>query len=129
MIQAFVNTNDIEGGDEQLAHPGAVAAELDRLNDAARQVPLAARFAVGEWRLDPYNIGVSVALAWILGAVTKAIANGTWSRMKACKRDRCRWLFYDYSKNRSSVWCAMEVCGNNEKALAYRRRRRATSPP
>ncbi|HEX2295155.1 MAG TPA: CGNR zinc finger domain-containing protein, partial [Actinomycetota bacterium] len=59
--------------------------------------------------------------------VTKGMSDGTWSRMKACKRDRCRWLFYDHSRNRSAVWCLMEVCGNKEKAAAYRRRKRSTA--
>jgi predicted RNA-binding Zn ribbon-like protein len=100
-------------------------AALDRLNEAAKQIPLTARFAQAEWHPQRFTEGVPGGLAWILGAVTKGMSDGTWSRMKACKRDRCRWLFYDHSRNRSAVWCLMEVCGNKEKAAAYRRRKRS----
>ena len=170
VVQAFVNTNDIEGGDERLGDPDALAswlvaaglcdrgvratraefriaidlreglralgrannsepldrATLERLNETSEQIPLIARFSQGDWHPQPYIEGVSGALAWILGAVTKAMSDGTWSRIKACKRDRCRWLFYDHSRNRSAVWCLMVVCGNKEKAMAYRKRRRAS---
>lgn len=169
VVQAFVNTNDIEGGDERLGDADALAswvaaaglcergvrvtptefrlaidvreglralgwanngepldsAALERLNEAAQKIPLTTRFSQEEWHPQAFTEGVSGALAWILGAVTKGMSDGSWSRMKACKRDRCRWLFYDHSRNRSAVWCLMEVCGNKEKAAAYRRRKRA----
>lgn len=171
VVQAFVNTNDIEGGDERLGTPDALAswlaaaglceagvrvtpaqfrlaidvreglralgranngesfdrATLECLNEAAQQIPLTARFSHEDWAAERYNEGVLGALAWILGAVAKGMSDGSWSRMKACKRDQCRWLFYDHSRNRSAVWCLMEVCGNKEKAAAYRRRKRSTA--
>ena len=101
-------------------------AALERLNGAAEQIPLIGRFSQGDWHPQRYTDGVSGALEWIVGAVTKGMSDGTWSRIKACKRDRCRWLFYDQSRNRSAVWCLMEDCGNKEKAMAYRKRRRAS---
>jgi predicted RNA-binding Zn ribbon-like protein len=169
IVQAFVNTNDIEGGDERLGDPDALGswlaaaglcdagvrvtraefsiamdvreglralgranngdsfdvATVKRLNEAAQQIPLTARFSHEDWDPQRYNEGVLGALSWIVGAVAKAMSDGSWSRMKACKRDRCRWLFYDYSRNRSAVWCLMEVCGNKEKAAAYRQRKRS----
>ena len=169
VVQGFVNTNDIEGGDEQVGDPEALGSwlaaaglcepavrvtpaqfrlamdvreglralgranngesfdpeALERLNEAAQQIPLTTRFSHEDWHPESYNEGVLGALAWIVGAVAKAMSDGSWSRMKACKRDRCRWLFYDHSRNRSAVWCVMEVCGNKEKAMAYRKRRRA----
>jgi len=167
VVQAFVNTNDIEGGEEQLSDPGALSAWLshaglcpkgsratqvefsraihireglralgcvnndeaphpasvERFNQAASRVFLTAQFEVGEqWHLAPAQGGVMGAFGHILGIVAEAMADGTWERMKACKRDRCRWLFYDHSKNRSGLWCTMQICGNKEKAIAYRRR-------
>jgi predicted RNA-binding Zn ribbon-like protein len=173
VVQAFVNTNDIEGGDERLGDPDALGAwlaaaglcepgvrvtraefrvamdireglrdlgsanngepldraALERLNGAVQRIPLSARFSSGEWHPQRATEGVSGALAWIVGAVMKGMSDGAWSRMKACKRDRCRWLFYDHSRNRSAVWCRMEVCGNKEKAMAYRKRQRARLQP
>ncbi len=60
----------------------------------------------------------------ILAAVYSAVTDGSWSRMKLCKNPRCRWAFYDRSKNRSGGWCTMAVCGNRAKARTFRMRRR-----
>ena len=106
-------------------HEPADHRTVRRLNAAARRVGLTATFDVGGgWHLSPSHRGVEGALGKIVGTVAEAMAEGTWRRMKACKRDRCRWLFYDHSKNRSGVWCTMQICGNKEKAAAYRRRGR-----
>jgi predicted RNA-binding Zn ribbon-like protein len=53
------------------------------------------------------------------------MAAGTWDRLKACRQETCRWAFYDNTKNRSGVWCTMEVCGNRAKARSYRERQSA----
>jgi predicted RNA-binding Zn ribbon-like protein len=68
------------------------------------------------------------ALGEILEAVLNSQANGTWPRLKACRRDVCRWVFYDRSRNNSGTWCAMSICGNREKAQRFRKtlRRRAS---
>ena len=66
---------------------------------------------------------VDGALADLVGIVYTAMADGTWPRLKACRRDVCGWLFYDRSRNLSAVWCQMAVCGNRTKTKAYRARR------
>ncbi len=77
-------------------------------------------------RFEPAAPGVDGALGRIVAAIHEATADGTWSRLKACERDVCRWAFYDHSKNHSSHWCSMAVCGQREKnRRAYRRRRAA----
>jgi predicted RNA-binding Zn ribbon-like protein len=53
------------------------------------------------------------------------MVDGSWSRLKTCENDECRWAFYDQSKNRSAKWCSMQSCGNRMKARAYRARREA----
>ncbi|MFI6602146.1 CGNR zinc finger domain-containing protein [Nonomuraea sp. NPDC050536] len=64
------------------------------------------------------------AMAEILDVVRTAMDDGRWRRMKACRRDVCRWLFYDGSRNQSSHWCTMDICGNREKSKsAYHRRK------
>ncbi|MEP6468748.1 MAG: CGNR zinc finger domain-containing protein [Chloroflexota bacterium] len=55
------------------------------------------------------------------------VACSSWSRVKACRNDTCRWLFYDHSRNRSGTWCAMAICGSRMKSRAYRSRRRIGS--
>ena len=77
--------------------------------------------------LAPARRDVDGALAELVGIVYTAMADGTWPRLKACRRDVCGWLFYDRSRNHSAVWCQMAVCGNRTKTKAYRARREA--PP
>lgn len=69
--------------------------------------------------------GVNGALGRILGAVFVSMADGRWERFKACARHACRWAYVDRSRNRSRTWCSMDVCGNREKARAFRERRKA----
>lgn len=93
------------------------------LNRAARRAGLGVRFqAGGTASLEPTAAGVDRALGRLLAIVAAAMADGTWSRLKACRADDCRWAFYDRARNRSRAWCSMAVCGNRTKARAYRRR-------
>lgn len=70
--------------------------------------------------------GLDKAIGILLGTVVEAVYDGTWPRLKACRQ--CRWLFYDYSSNRSARWCSMLICGNRAKTRAYRGRRRSDAP-
>lgn len=100
----------------------AVAAETLEL--AAVEGQLEIRFDRGGAVLAPQMPDVRGALAELAGIVYTAMADGTWSRLKACQVDDCGWLFYDRSRNRSARWCQMAVCGNRAKTRAYRARRR-----
>lgn len=79
----------------------------------------------GNARLEPAASGVDGALGRVLAVVAEAMADGTWTRLKACRADDCRWAFYDHARNRSRHWCSMAVCGNRTKARTYRRRHAA----
>ena len=63
------------------------------------------------------------ALADVLAAVTVAVADGSWSRMKSCAAPDCGWVFYDHSKPQTARWCSTAGCGNRVKTRAYRDRR------
>jgi predicted RNA-binding Zn ribbon-like protein len=82
----------------------------------------------GDLRLRGQADDVQGALAEILARVHEAQATGAWQRLKACPGPHCGWLFYDASRNASSRWCSMSICGNRTKTAAYRKRRRETSP-
>ena len=97
------------------------AAVLDR---AARRARLGVRFRAGSGQLEAAAGGVDGALGRLLGIAAGAMLDGTWSRLKACRAEDCRWAFYDQARNRSRTWCSMAVCGNRAKARAYRSRRR-----
>lgn len=62
--------------------------------------------------------GARHALGNLLVAVHDAMRDGSWSRMKACADGRCRWAFYDHSRNASGRWCSMSVCGTRAKVEA-----------
>ena len=105
--------------------PDGEAAQV--LERAAERGRLVVRFDGGVARLEPAIRDVDGAVAELVGVVYTAMADGTWTRLKACRRDVCHWLFYDRSRNRSAVWCQMAVCGNRVKTKAYRERRPARS--
>jgi predicted RNA-binding Zn ribbon-like protein len=96
------------------------------LSGAARRADLRLRFEPdGSARLEPSARGVDGALGRLLAIAAAAIADGSWSRLKACRAQECRWAFYDGARNRSRRWCSMAVCGNRHKARAYRERHAA----
>jgi predicted RNA-binding Zn ribbon-like protein len=174
LVQAFVNTAEIDEDRDDLATPeqlrawlaekgvlspelavsaeqlqGALAlreavrglllannggrlypVDLATLNQAAQVSRLRVRFLPdGSGRLEPSAEGFEGAMGWILAAIFTAMAEGNWARLKACLMHSCRWAFYDRSKNRSSTWCNMAVCGSRTKARTYRQRRRAGAQP
>ena len=171
LLQDFVNTNDLEGDEDELgtsallrewlsqrglASPsthvdeaqrqraiqvreglralGRVnngepldAGELAALNRVAAGLPVVVGVEVGDWSLRPAAEGVDGFLGGVLGTLAHSMADGSWSRMKACRNDTCRWLFLDHSRNRSGTWCSMAGCGSRMKARAYRSRQKAAA--
>lgn len=110
-----------------LSHNGE---ELDReavalLDEAAGRATVQVVFGPdGAARLEPAGGGVDAVLGRLLAIVARAETDGTWARMKACSSERCRWAFYDHSRNHSRTWCDMAACGNRAKARSYRARQR-----
>jgi predicted RNA-binding Zn ribbon-like protein len=100
--------------------PAARRAEIDAALGAFPLVVRAGRDGLG---FAPAGAGAQRGLASLLAVVAAARAEGAWERLKACRQETCGWLFYDVSRNRSSSWCSMQVCGGREKSKAYRHRR------
>jgi len=97
-------------------------AVLDRIAaEIAPHAGLTPRFGRDD-RLDVAADGPDAALALVLGVVFAARADGTWRRLKACPHAHCGWAFYDRSRNRSSQWCSMRLCGNRTKGARFRHR-------
>ena len=108
-----------------LAHNGRAmdSTAVGGLNRLARDARLVVRLGQDGWmRLESDAAGLVGALGRLLAAAFMAQIEGTWQRLKVCRR--CRWAFYDHSKNRSGRWCVMSICGNRMKAQAYRSRHR-----
>jgi predicted RNA-binding Zn ribbon-like protein len=101
------------------------AGALRTLNDLGARSPLTASFdGSGTIAVTGRDDGIDGALGRLLAIVVQAVADDTWTRLKACRDDECHWAFYDHSRNRSGQWCVMAVCGNRNKARTYRARQR-----
>lgn len=98
---------------------------LEAANRTLGELPLAVRLGEGgKPELVPSSGGVKQALCRLLADVAIAASRGTWTRLKICNAEDCRWAYYDHSKSRTGRWCAMETCGNRHKTRRYRRRRK-----
>jgi predicted RNA-binding Zn ribbon-like protein len=165
LIQAFVNTVDLQDGPEELIDPNTLKAwlvanglmdetqdaepsdlrhaialreairgvigsnsgahiypvDIATLNGAAAASGLRMRFGTdGKPRLEPAVPGVVGAMGRIVATLYAAMEDESWTRLKLCGSQTCRWAFYDRSKNHSSRWCKMASCGNREKARRFR---------
>jgi predicted RNA-binding Zn ribbon-like protein len=96
-------------------------------------LPLRLDFAADCYRLvSVRSDDVGRALGGLLDAVRQTSEDGTWSRLKVCARDTCRWAFFDASRNQVRRWCSMAGCGNHVKmrrAYAVRTGRVSPSDP
>jgi predicted RNA-binding Zn ribbon-like protein len=101
--------------------PGELSA-MEAVDTIGRRYPLVVRFSSASALSPSARGGTAAFIERILGLVAAARIDGSWKRMKTCANDRCRWLFYDHSRNRSRTWCTMDLCGSQSKMRAYRRR-------
>jgi hypothetical protein len=143
LVVDFLNTVDVEEKTDLLTDPAlwrAWAAERGLDPDPwqeARSTRDALRAAIGDPRLSGAWTKTAVRIELtpdgpaliadnVVGAVLAAAARmavlDDWRRLKICPADDCLWAFYDHSRNRSRTWCSMRVCGNREKARAWRHR-------
>lgn len=110
-----------------LAHDGVSGADAGAgFDDLVASAALRVCFAPdGRPDLEPAaGGGVAERIAGrLLMEVVRAETEGRWGRLKACRNEGCRWVFYDASKNRSGIWCNMAVCGSRHKMHAYRERK------
>jgi predicted RNA-binding Zn ribbon-like protein len=114
---------------------GVLESNSDRADGAARWQalePYAARTGYemcitpqGGPALRVRSSGADAVIAELLAIVYDAGREGTWSRLKSCRKPSCRWAFYDRSKNGSGAWCDMRVCGNRSKAQRRRAREKS----
>jgi predicted RNA-binding Zn ribbon-like protein len=114
-LRALGRSNNGEPGD---------AERVAALNRASESLRVSISLAPDAWDLAPAGRGADAVLGRILSILVKAMADGRWSRVKACRNDTCQFLFVDRSRNRSATWCSMAICGSRMKARSYRARRR-----
>ncbi|MDX6281137.1 MAG: hypothetical protein QOH03_2208 [Kribbellaceae bacterium] len=71
--------------------------------------------------------GAEYVISRVLAEVLSGQQVDTWRRLKACKNDRCRVVFYDRSRNNSGVWHSLKTCGNPANLRAFRARNKEVS--
>lgn len=111
--------NGVEVGEEELEALRA-AAERSRYRPAIS--------AEGLLSIEPARADLGGFEARLLLALERVQSHGAWPRLKACTDERCRWAFYDTTRNGSRTWCSMDVCGNRAKTRRYRSKRGRPSP-
>src|SRR5215211_6924695 len=129
LVQAFLNSFwDLDGrGAELWADPAAYGAWLHerglaadpavvRPEDLARALEL--REALRALALANHDDAPAPAAEAVLDRIAAEV--GPAARLKACPHAHCGWAFYDRSRNRSSQWCSMRICGNRTKAARHR---------
>ncbi len=118
-----------ENNTEPVSSPrpdGLNPAARAELADLTRDFPLVLDVTASPPRLVAHaQVPVEAALARLLAVVAEAVAEGTWTRLKACREPSCRWAYYDHSRNRRRTWCSMDICGNRAKARASHHRKSA----
>jgi predicted RNA-binding Zn ribbon-like protein len=114
-------------------HVGAQALALAPVSELRSAVAgVATRLEIGDdgaVRSVPDGNATGAGLAALLLIAADAATLGTWTRLKVCSADDCRWAFYDRSPTRNGCWCSMAVCGSRAKSRAYRQRAAAQRPP
>jgi predicted RNA-binding Zn ribbon-like protein len=117
-LRDFVSVSaDPDEVKERVEHGRAV------LEAEAADLPLLVKFD-GAIELRPATGGLVGAMSAMLAALALGEIDGSARRLKACEGHSCRWVFYDQSRNGSSRWCTMSLCGARSKNRAYRRRLR-----
>ena len=104
---------------------GPAAVSADVLAAQARRSGLQISFADDAAPILVTADGADGVLGSVLATIAEAMRDGHWQRVKACRNERCRWVFYDHSRNHTGTWCSMRVCGNRNKVRAHRARHAA----
>lgn len=107
----------------ELNHDGD-SESIPELERALAVLPIVLTWSGNAAEVSAGGDGVRRGLAEIAVAMQRAVADGTWWRLKICSSDECEWAYYDNSKNRSRNWCEYG-CGNKLKMRAYRARQKA----
>ena len=87
----------------------------------AKLTPFEGRYV---WSWSPRESAVEAVLGPIALSTLTTLTQGDLSRIKQCQGEKCGWLFFDATKNKSRRWCEMEICGNRAKQRRHSARMR-----
>jgi predicted RNA-binding Zn ribbon-like protein len=70
----------------------------------------------------PDASGWDLVLAETARSFVGMLSAGQRERIKICRNDDCRWVFYDSTKGKTRCWCSDKSCGNRERVRRARAR-------
>ena len=112
----------VEGWQPESDDVETLNKELNLSRANQKLVTSKTRFAF-EW-ID--RAGALDSMLWqISEAAAELLTGGDLSRVEKCGNEKCNWLFYDTSRNRTRQWCDMKDCGNLAKVRRYRAKQRS----
>jgi predicted RNA-binding Zn ribbon-like protein len=76
------------------------------------------------WSWEPRQWPIEALLGPIVLSALTTLTQGDLARLKRCRNEKCGWVFFDTTKNRSRRWCEMDVCGNRAKQKRFATRGR-----
>jgi predicted RNA-binding Zn ribbon-like protein len=88
----------------------------------ARLAPDGGRYV---WCWAPREAPIEALLGPIALSALATLSQADLTRIKQCGGEKCGWLFFDTTKNKSRRWCEMEICGNRAKQKRHGARLRA----
>ena len=77
------------------------------------------------WTWIPREAPIEALLGPIALSALATLGQADLTRVKRCEGEKCGWLFFDTTKNKSRRWCEMEICGNRAKQKRHGARLRA----
>jgi len=76
------------------------------------------------WSWEPQQWPIEALLGPIVLSALTTLTQGELARLRRCQNEKCGWVFFDTTKNRSRRWCEMEICGNRAKQKRFAARTR-----
>ncbi|WP_338782483.1 CGNR zinc finger domain-containing protein [Streptomyces sp. DG1A-41] len=104
------------------------AAHLDVVNAAAAGPPLVARIEPDGTRAWAPGATGAHLLSTVARDAIDLFTGPCAHRVRECGAHNCSLLFVDTSRPGRRRWCAMEHCGNREKARTHRSRQAPGTP-
>ncbi|MYS94915.1 zf-CGNR multi-domain protein [Streptomyces sp. SID5464] len=104
------------------------AADLDVVNAAAAGPPLVPRIEPDGTRAWAPGATGAHLLSTVARDAIDLFTGPYAHRVRECGAHNCYLLFVDTSRPGRRRWCAMEHCGNREKARAHRSRQAPRTP-
>jgi predicted RNA-binding Zn ribbon-like protein len=98
-------------------------ADLKGFNRALAGTLSHSRLAPNErglrWEWDSSSDKLDSVIWPVVRSAVELMTSEAIKRVGQCADDRCGWLFWDSSRNRSRRWCDMKDCGNRAKVRRF----------